>query len=75
VLDDCGDCSVDQGCLVDNNDHPIDVDAYMYRYAAGCTPEFVFFPDLTPFVNNIENFLLSTPSCFKHISYLREKIL
>nr|BAK05013.1 predicted protein [Hordeum vulgare subsp. vulgare] len=31
VLDDCGDCSVDQGCLVDNNDHPIDVDAYMYR--------------------------------------------
>ncbi|EMS59993.1 Phosphomannomutase/phosphoglucomutase [Triticum urartu] len=31
VLDDCGDCSVDEGCLVDNNDHPIDVDAYMYR--------------------------------------------
>lgn len=31
VLDDCGDCSVDQGCLVDSNDHPIDVDAYMYR--------------------------------------------
>ncbi|KAM0864013.1 hypothetical protein ACQ4PT_044210 [Festuca glaucescens] len=23
VLDDCGDCSVDQGCLVDNNDHPM----------------------------------------------------
>lgn len=31
VLDDCGDCSVGQGCLVDTNDHPIDVDAYMYR--------------------------------------------
>ncbi|KAF0916898.1 hypothetical protein E2562_015075, partial [Oryza meyeriana var. granulata] len=31
VLDDCGDCSVSQGCLVDTNDHPIDVDAYMYR--------------------------------------------
>ncbi|KAJ1291717.1 hypothetical protein BS78_02G337300 [Paspalum vaginatum] len=31
VLDDCGDCSVGEGCLVDTNDHPIDVDAYMYR--------------------------------------------
>ncbi|PAN24124.1 hypothetical protein PAHAL_4G191600 [Panicum hallii] len=31
VLDDCGDCSVSEGCLVDTNDHPIDVDAYMYR--------------------------------------------
>ncbi|RCV21637.1 hypothetical protein SETIT_4G153900v2 [Setaria italica] len=31
VLDDCGDCSVAEGCLVDTNDHPIDVDAYMYR--------------------------------------------
>ncbi|KAK3129362.1 hypothetical protein QOZ80_6BG0478430 [Eleusine coracana subsp. coracana] len=30
-LDDCGDCSVGEGCLVDTNDHPIDVDAYMYR--------------------------------------------
>lgn len=36
VLDDCGDCSVDQGCLVDSNDHPIDVDAYMYRYHPTC---------------------------------------
>ncbi|BAF19553.1 uncharacterized protein [Oryza sativa Japonica Group] len=31
VLDDCGDCSVSQGCLVDTNDDPFDVDAYMYR--------------------------------------------
>uniref|UniRef100_J3MDM8 phosphoglucomutase (alpha-D-glucose-1,6-bisphosphate-dependent) n=1 Tax=Oryza brachyantha TaxID=4533 RepID=J3MDM8_ORYBR len=31
VLDDCGDCSVSQGCLVDTNDNPIAVDAYMYR--------------------------------------------
>ncbi|CAN6164007.1 unnamed protein product [Urochloa humidicola] len=31
VLDDCGDCSVGDGCLVDTNDHPINVDAYMYR--------------------------------------------
>uniref|UniRef100_A0A0D9WQB2 phosphoglucomutase (alpha-D-glucose-1,6-bisphosphate-dependent) n=1 Tax=Leersia perrieri TaxID=77586 RepID=A0A0D9WQB2_9ORYZ len=31
LLDDCGDCSVSQGCLVDTNDRPIDVDAYMYR--------------------------------------------
>ncbi|KAF8772554.1 hypothetical protein HU200_005511 [Digitaria exilis] len=31
VLDDCGDCSVGEGCLVDTNDQPIDVDAYMYR--------------------------------------------
>ncbi|RLN13488.1 phosphoglucosamine mutase [Panicum miliaceum] len=31
VLDDCGDCSVSEGCLVDTNEHPIDVDAYMYR--------------------------------------------
>uniref|UniRef100_A0A0E0PXY2 phosphoglucomutase (alpha-D-glucose-1,6-bisphosphate-dependent) n=1 Tax=Oryza rufipogon TaxID=4529 RepID=A0A0E0PXY2_ORYRU len=30
VLDDCGDCSVSQGCLVDTNDDPFDVDAYMY---------------------------------------------
>ncbi|CAN6216879.1 unnamed protein product [Urochloa humidicola] len=29
VLDDCGACSVGDGCLVDTNDHPID--AYMYR--------------------------------------------
>ncbi|KAL6604895.1 hypothetical protein ACP70R_042839 [Stipagrostis hirtigluma subsp. patula] len=32
VLDDCGDCFVEEGCLVDtNDDHPIDIDAYMYR--------------------------------------------
>ncbi|CAD6225499.1 unnamed protein product [Miscanthus lutarioriparius] len=31
VLDDCGDCSVAEGCLEDSNDRPIDVDAYMYR--------------------------------------------
>ncbi|KAG8075749.1 hypothetical protein GUJ93_ZPchr0006g42465 [Zizania palustris] len=31
ALDDCGDFSVSQGCLVDTSDHPIDVDAYMYR--------------------------------------------
>nr|CAB3467605.1 unnamed protein product [Digitaria exilis] len=31
MLDDCGDCSVGEGCLVDTNDQPIDVDAYMYR--------------------------------------------
>ncbi|KAL6839600.1 hypothetical protein ACP4OV_030539 [Aristida adscensionis] len=31
MLDDCGDCSVEEGCLVDTNDNPIDVDAYMYR--------------------------------------------
>ncbi|TVU10641.1 hypothetical protein EJB05_44185, partial [Eragrostis curvula] len=31
MLDDCGDCSVGEGCLVDTNDQPIDIDAYMYR--------------------------------------------
>uniref|UniRef100_A0A0E0E1Y6 phosphoglucomutase (alpha-D-glucose-1,6-bisphosphate-dependent) n=1 Tax=Oryza meridionalis TaxID=40149 RepID=A0A0E0E1Y6_9ORYZ len=33
VLDDCGDCSVSQGCLVDTNDDPFDVDAYMYSWS------------------------------------------
>lgn len=31
VLDDCGDCSVAEGCLMDTNNDPIDVDAHMYR--------------------------------------------
>ncbi|CAN6221347.1 unnamed protein product [Urochloa humidicola] len=37
VLDDCGDCSVGDGCLVDTNDHPINVDAYMYSLAEDIT--------------------------------------
>ncbi|KAI0488909.1 hypothetical protein KFK09_028748 [Dendrobium nobile] len=31
-LDTCGDCWVSDGCLVDSNDEPADVDARMYRF-------------------------------------------
>ncbi|KAJ3692350.1 hypothetical protein LUZ60_012700 [Juncus effusus] len=30
-LDTCGDCWVSEGCLVDTNEDPADIDAYMYR--------------------------------------------
>ncbi|KAI3910401.1 hypothetical protein MKX01_034795 [Papaver californicum] len=30
-LDSCGDCWVSEGCLVDSNDEPADIDANMYR--------------------------------------------
>ncbi|XP_073134551.1 uncharacterized protein [Henckelia pumila] len=30
-LDSCGDCWVSEGCLVDSNDAPFPIDAYMYR--------------------------------------------
>ncbi|XP_031113141.1 uncharacterized protein LOC116016844 [Ipomoea triloba] len=30
-LDSCGDCWVSEGCLVDTNDHPAAIDAFMYR--------------------------------------------
>lgn len=30
-LDACGDCWVSDGCLVDLNDSPAAIDAYMYR--------------------------------------------
>ncbi|RLM55420.1 phosphoglucosamine mutase [Panicum miliaceum] len=51
VLDDCGDCSVSEGCLVDTNDHPIDVDAYMYRFLlASGVNEFLDTREVEKFV-------------------------
>ncbi|KAG2611330.1 hypothetical protein PVAP13_4KG127615 [Panicum virgatum] len=51
VLDDCGDCSVGEGCLVDTNDHPIDVDAYMYRFLlASGVNEFLDTREVEKFV-------------------------
>jgi hypothetical protein len=68
---------LDQGCLVDNNDHPIDVDAYMYRYAAACNLcsfPYINFPSSFLYENFFYCINIQSSFYFKNNSFLIQKL-